>query len=111
MATTPLTLVAAQQLSNAAATYYTSTSIKTRIEKATVTNNDTVARTVTIHIVASGGSESASNRITNARSIAAGETWHCGDLVGHIMPVDSTLRALASANTALTFMVSGSQLS
>ena len=62
MATTPVVLIAAAQLANTVATLYTATRVKARIDKLTCTNEDTVAHTITFHIVASGGSATAANK-------------------------------------------------
>lgn len=111
MAVNPIQLVAPQQLTNASATYYTSTNIKTRIDKLSCVNTTAGAVTVTIYIVPSGGSVGASTTLTSARALAAGETWNCPDVVGQIMAAADTLRALASANTSITIMASGTQIS
>lgn len=111
MAVTPVNFVAPQQIANSATTYYTSTSIKSRIDALSVANPTAGAVTVTIYIVPSGGAVGDSTTLVKTRSIAAGETWTGLGVVGQIMPADSTLRAVASAATSLTLMASGVQIS
>lgn len=110
MSITPAQLIAPQQLTNAAVTYYTSSSLTTRIDKFSVTNTTGGAVTITIYIVPSGGSASASNTITYQRSVNAGQTWNCPDVVGQVMKSGDFIQALASAGASLTVMASGVQI-
>ena len=56
MTATPKKLIQGSQLTASAATYYTApTNTRTLIKKVTFTNNDTVARTVTLYLVPLGG--------------------------------------------------------
>lgn len=110
MSITPAQLIAPQQLTNAAATYYTSTSLTTRIDKLSVTNTTGGAVTVTIYLITVGGSASAANTITYQKSINAGQTWNCPDVVGQVLKNGDFIQALASANASLTIMASGVQI-
>jgi hypothetical protein len=111
MGITPKALVTPQQIANATTTYYTSTGLRTRIDKLTVTNPTAGAATVTIYLVPSGGSAGDSTTISKTKSVASLETWNCPDVVGHILEAGGTLQAVASAATTLTLAVSGAQLS
>jgi len=111
MAVTPKAIIAAQQLTNANATYYTATNIKTIIDKMTLTNTTAGAVTATIDLVDSGGSAGASERMISARSIAAGETYICPEVVGHVLNAGDTIQGLASANTSITIRASGREVS
>jgi|SRR5579863_288902 len=112
MSITPISIVAPVQLTAAPVQYYTSSSIRTRIDKATFTNTDIAnAHTVTIYIVPHGVAASAENAITTQRSIAATETWNGTDLVGHILPALSSIWAAASAGNTVTMAISGVQIS
>lgn len=107
MAINLVNLVAGSILTTSAAVYYTATNVAATIRNATVTNTTAGAITVTIHIVPSGGAAAASNEKIAARSVAAGETYLAPELIGaNVMP-GGTIQALASANTSLTLMVSG----
>ncbi len=73
MSIKPNNIVAAQ-LTNAAATYYTApANTKVVLKKLTFTNTDTVARTVTVYLVPSGGTAGVTNILVSARAIAAGD--------------------------------------
>jgi hypothetical protein len=111
MSFTPLPLVAPQQLTNATATYYTSTGIKTRIDKMSFTNTDTGAHTVTLYLVPSAGSATNATTITAGHALAAGETWNSPDAVGQILAAGGTIQAKADANTVVTISAAGTQIS
>lgn len=111
MAITPKKLIASQQLTASNATYYTATNVRTIIDKFTLTNTSAGAVTATIDIVDSGGTAGATERLISARSIAAGETYTCPEMVGHIMNSGDTIQGLASAATSLTIRASGREVS
>ena len=110
MAVVPKGLVESQQLTNANATYYTATNVRTIIDKMTLCNTTSGAVTATVDLVDSGGSAGASERIISARSIAAGETYICPEAVGHVLNNGDSIQALASANTSITIRVSGREI-
>jgi len=107
MAVTAKTLIASQQLTGSNATYYTSTNIRTIIDKFTLCNTTAGAITATIDIVDSGGTAGVTERLISARSIAAGETYICPEVVGHILNSGDTIQGLASAATSITIRASG----
>ena len=83
MAVTPRKIIQGTQLPNAAAAtpglYACPANEKVLIKKLTFTNDDASTRTVTIHLVASGGTAAASNLLTKAVSIPAGGTYEAFD--------------------------------
>ena len=107
MATTPVVLIAAAQLANTATTLYTATLVKARIDKLTCTNNDTVAHTITFHIIASAGSATASNKIIAAKSLAAGETYTCPEMIGHWLTAGQFIQGFADTAAMITVRASG----
>lgn len=102
MSVTPKTITAAQ-LTNAAATYYT-VPANTRgiVKKLTFTNTDTSARTVTVYLVPSGGTASASNILISAQSVAAGECYECFPAQGQTLQTGGTIQALADVGAKVT---------
>lgn len=92
-------------------TLYTSTALVTRIDKLTVTNNGTTAATISINLVAAGGSASAANRTTNAQAIAPGQTWNSPNEYGHYLMPGDAISVVASAATTLTIAAGGTQIS
>lgn len=111
MAVVPKALIASQQLTAINATYYTATNLKTIIDKMTLTNTTAGAITVTIDLVDSGGTAGATERMISARSIAAGETYTCPEVVGHILNSGDSIQGLASAGTSITIRASGREVS
>lgn len=113
----PKQLVAPVQVAAAATDYIAAVTVKTRLDKVTVTNPTTTARSITFYIIPSGGAAGDSTTITKEYAIPAKSTWNCPDLVGQILSPASggaagdKLQALASAATALTLMISGTEIS
>ena len=100
--------VVGSQLTTSAATYATmAANEKGVITNATITNTTATAYTVTVHVISAGATETVSNMDISARTVNAGETYKCPELIGKVMLATGTIRALASANTALTLKVSG----
>lgn len=86
--------------------YSNNTNSVARIDKFEARNNDTVQRTVTIHLVGNGASaDNSTIRLT--KDIAAGETDLCHALVGHDLDPGDSIYVLASVATTVSFRVSG----
>lgn len=106
----PKQLVAGVQLGASAASYYgVPANTSTTISAFTLNNTTATPRTVTIHVVASGGTASAANQIATTIGVpAAGSppTVVYG-LVGQTLPAGATIQMLADAATAVTPLVSG----
>lgn len=106
------TLVEGIVLLNANTTQYsTPANTRTIIDKATITNTTAGALTVTVNVVASGGAVSADNTVMSAQSIAAGATYLCPELSGHILNPGDFVSTLASAAAGLSFRMSGREVS
>jgi hypothetical protein len=104
---TPKLFVTGSQLTTSAAVYYTASNVKAIVVKATAYNADVSAQTITVHIVASGGSASASNRIIEAKTIQPSGTVTLSELEGHVIPKGSGIYMLASAATSIAPTISG----
>lgn len=100
-------LIAGSQLTGSVATYYTATNKKATIKNATAVNTTAGAITLTVYIVASGGSATTSNIVISAKSIASGETYNCPELVGKVVASGGTIQALASSAASISFQVDG----
>lgn len=74
------------------------------ITKATVTNTDSAARTVTVYRVASAGTAGTGNIIIEPVTLQAGETQAL-PLSGHAIVNAGTLQALASADNVVNMSV------
>jgi len=103
-------LIAPQMLTSSAATYYTATRVTARIDAFTVTNTDTAAHSLTVHIVPSGGSAAASNRVIDAKSIHPKETYTCPEMIGKIIPSGSFIQALDDAGSVMSINAAGIEI-
>lgn len=104
---TPRQIIAPQQLTNAAAAYYTvPVNTTTIIKKLTFANTTGGAVTVTVYF---SGSDAA-HTVKMAKSLAAGETWECYEAENHILPAAATIQLVCSANTAVTAIGSGLEI-
>jgi hypothetical protein len=103
-------LVPPLQMQNSQTTQYTATAAKAIIDKATVTNTDTVNRTFSVNLVTSGGSPGNSNLVIDDRTVVPGETYLCPELVGQSLESGGFISTIASAATALTLRVSGREI-
>jgi hypothetical protein len=111
MAITVRTLVAPVQMAATQTTQYTATAVRAIIDKATVTNTDSVARTFGVNLVQVAGSAAASNLIIDTKTVQPDETYTCPELVGHVLEPGAFISTIASAATALTLRVSGREVS
>lgn len=110
MAVTPKVLVPPVQLPTGATTQYTATLLRAIIDKATVTNTDTVNRSFSVNLVNTGGSPASSNLVVDNRVLVPDETYLCPELVGHVLNPGDFISTTASAGSALTFRVSGREI-
>jgi hypothetical protein len=110
MTVTVKVLVPPLQLQNSQTTQYTATNCKAIIDKATITNTDTVNRTVSVNLVTVSGSAGNSNLVIDDKAIVPGETYLCPELVGQSLEPGGFISTIASAATALTFRVSGREI-
>jgi hypothetical protein len=110
MTVTVTVLVPPKQMESSQTTQYTATNVRAIIDKATVTNTDTVARTFSVNVVTSGGSAGNSNLVIDARSVQPDETYLCPELVGHVIAPGGFISTIASAATALTLRISGREV-
>lgn len=111
MAVTTKVLVAPLQMQNSQTTQYTATAVRAIIDKATVTNTDTVNRTFSVNLVTASGSAGNSNLVIDDKTVVPGETYLCPELVGQVLDPSGFISTIASANTALTLRVSGREIS
>jgi hypothetical protein len=91
---------------NAQTTQYTSSAVKTIVDKFTVTNATGSAATFALNLVPSGGAAGTSNLLIS-RTIQPAETYLCPEVVGHILDAGDFLSTLAGTATALSIQASG----
>ena len=110
MTVTVKVLVPPLQMQNVQTTQYTATNAKAIIDKATVTNTDTVNRTFSVNLVQSGGVAGNANLIIDDKTVVPGETYLCPELVGQELDAGAFISTIASAAAALTLRVSGREI-
>lgn len=111
MSVTAKCLVNAQYVPNADTLLYTATSVRTIIDKFTVTNTDSGSLTITIYLVPTGQSVGASYKVVSAFSISAGATQDFTSLQNHILNSGDTIYANASSASKMVARVSGREIS
>lgn len=80
------------------------------IDKATVTNVDTVNRNFSVNIVSSGGSASDTNLVIDTRAVFPDETYLCPELVGQVLGPGDFISTIATAANALSLRISGREV-
>lgn len=111
MAVTILNIIPRKQAEATQTSQYTSSGVKTIIDKFTATNTSGSAVLFSVNLVASGGSASASNLVLQNQSIAAGACYLCPELVGQTLEPGGFISTLADTASALTISASGRQIS
>jgi hypothetical protein len=110
MTVTVTVLVPPKQMEASQTTQYTATNVRAIIDKATVTNTDTVSRTFSVNIVTSGGSAGNANLAIDTRTVQPDETYLCPELVGQVLAPGGFISTIASNATSLTLRVSGREI-
>lgn len=106
MAVEQRTLITAKYAENAQTTQYTSTSAKTVIDKFTASNTSSSDVVLSVNLVENGGSAATTNRILN-RTVAAGDTYRCPELIGHSLEAGAFISTLCNTASALVIRASG----
>lgn len=110
MAVSPRVTTQSTALTASAATYIAGSLARRKIDKCTIYNSDTVARTVTIHLIPSGGSAVTAN-IVMVKTVQAGETYTCPEVAGHNLDPSDFLQALASTASVVNLRTSSYEVS
>ena len=94
-------------ITNAAATVFTATA-KTRVDSFPVSNPNTVNYLVTMYVIASGGSASATNTMIYQRTVLAGQTVNLIDILGpQNLNIGDFIQVLADTTNKLSCRGSG----
>lgn len=100
-------LVESQFIDSTVGVLYTNTANKSaRIDFVEIHNTDTVTRTVTFHIVASGGAPGPVT-VRVITPATAGATVIVRELIGHDLSQNDTLQGLCDAPGVVSIRVSG----
>ena len=107
MAVEILNIIPRKQAENTQTGQYTSENAKTIIDKFTVTNTSASNVDFSVNLVANGDTASDANLVLDARTLAAGETYTCPELVGQSLEAGGFISTLAGAATSLTISATG----
>lgn len=88
-------------------TQYTSSGSFSIIDKFTATNYDSATRTISVNLVASGGTAGNNNLIVKTKSLLAGETYTFPEIVGQTLADGDFISTIASTATSITIRSSG----
>ena len=104
-------LIPSISLAAATTTQYTATSKTAMIDKFTVTNFSGAAAVFTAWLVPSAGAAANANVLIYSRSIAAGETYLCPELVGQlILPGGFIVTNVATGSNLLSCRANGREI-
>lgn len=102
-------LIPSKFVENTQTTQFTATTATT-IDKFTVTNQSAATAHFSCNLVVSAGAASSSNLILKEKSILAGETYVCPELVGHSLESGGFISTLADTASTLVIRVSGREI-
>jgi hypothetical protein len=107
MAVTISNIIPAKTAENTQTTQYTSAGVQTIIDKFTATNYNAAAATISVNLVASGGSTGNNNLIVKTKTLQPTETYTFPELVGHVLPVGGFISTIAGTASAINIRASG----
>ena len=110
MSITVKNIIPPKQAEASQTTQYTAINCKAIIDKFTATNTSGSNVTISVNLVASGGSASSSNQIVSSRAIAPNETYCFPELIGQVVERSGFISTIASSATALTISASGREI-
>lgn len=110
MTVTVRNIIPRKQAENTQTTQYTAVNAKCVIDKLTATNTGAANATISVNLVASGGTPGDNNLVTKARTIVPGETWSAPELVGQVLESGGYISTIASAAATLTISASGREI-
>lgn len=111
MTVTAKVLFETAQIPNANTDLYAApANTRTILDKMVVTNPTAGALTFTVFLIPAAGAAGAANTVINAQSIAAGASYLCPEVVGHVLAAGDKITAIASAATSLVARISGREV-
>lgn len=107
MAVTISNIIPAKTAENTQTTQYTSSNVQTIIDKFTATNYNTTAATISVNLVASGGSAGNDNLIVKTKTLQPAETYTFPELVGQVLANGSFISTIAGTAASINIRASG----
>jgi len=81
--------------------------VQTIIDKFTATNYSAAAATISVNLVASGGSTGNDNLIVKTKTLQPAETYTFPELVGQVLPAGGFISTIAGTASAINIRASG----
>lgn len=110
MTVTAKCLVETKYAENAQTTQYPCSVNFTILDKCVAYNGSGSATTLAINLVPSGGAAGASNVVVN-KTLNAGESYTFPEIVGNVLNKGDFVSIIAGAASAVTFRLSGREIS
>lgn len=110
MAVVVKALIPAKSAENSQTTQYTAVNCRAIIDKFTATNTSGANASLSVNIVATGGTAGSTNLIVDTRTLAPDETYTFPELVGQVLDNGSFISTIASAASSLTIRASGREI-
>ena len=111
MTITVKTIIPRKQAEAAQTAQYTANSVKTIIDKFTVTNTSALNAVFSCNLVAAGDVAGVDSLVLDAKTVAPSETYTCPELVGQTLESGGFISTLAGTASALTISASGREIS
>ena len=110
MAVSTKVLIPAKTAEVAQTSQYTANGVTAIIDKFTATNYDTVARTISVNLVASAGSAGNDNLIVKTKTLQPSETYTFPELVGQVIAPGGFISTIASTGASINIRASGREI-
>lgn len=110
MTVTVKNIIPRKQIEAVQTAQYTAANCRTIIDKFTVTNTSSGNVTFSCNLIASGDAASDSNLVIDTKTIAAGETYLCPEMIGQVLEINGFISTLAGAATSLTVSAAGREI-
>ena len=103
------TLVESKYAEDSQTKQYTSTDVKTMVDKFTATNATASDVTFVVNLAAGTTAEAAANVVLN-KTILAGTSYPCPEIVGHELDDTGFISTLAGTASAIVIRISGRKI-
>jgi hypothetical protein len=110
MAVSTKVLIPAKTAENVQTAQYTATNVTTIIDKFTATNYSATAATISVNLVASGGSAGNDNLIVKTKTLQPSETYTFPELVGQVIASGGFISTIAGTASAINIRASGREI-
>lgn len=110
MAVNVSVLIPAKDAAITQTTQYTAANVRAIIDKFTATNTGAVAATISVNLVTAGDTAGSQNLILKGKVLAAGETYTCPEVVGHLLAPGGFISTIANL-AGITIRASGREVS